>query len=166
MRRLSLLPLVLLLALALVACGGTKSPTAPGDTSGDNNGEPIVISAAVGGPNTADPNATPQPQPTALPTLGVTIENVQYKAQGNGSVTFSAQVANLGTEEVRVTKVIIELFDANGERITRMSFSSPALPSLKPGEGATWEGQRGGLDVEWAETRASIAAEPLTATAP
>jgi hypothetical protein len=88
---------------------------------------------------------------------------VQYKAQGNGSVTFSGQVANLGNEEVRIAKVIIELYDASGQRISRLSFSNPALPPLKPGEGATWEGQRGGLDVEWAETRASVAVEPITA---
>lgn len=161
MRRLSLLPLILALALALVACGGSKAPTPGADDTGTT-----VLGSVVGGPNTADPARTPPPQPTALPTLGVSIENVQYKAQGNGSVTFSAQVANLGSQEVRVSKVIIELYDAAGEMITRMSFSNPALPSLKPGEGATWQGQRGELDIEWAETRATVAAEPVTATAP
>jgi hypothetical protein len=166
MRRLSLLPLILVLALALVACGGSKSPaTTGGETSGEDR-ETVVLNSVVGGPDNADPAATAPPQPTALPTLGVTVENVQYQAEGNGSVTFSAQVANLGSEEVRVMKVIIDLYDANGERITRMSFSNPALPSLKPGEGATWEGRRGGLDIEWAETRASVAAEPLAAAAP
>jgi len=37
------------------------------------------------------------------------------------------------------------------------------LPILKPGEGATWEGQRGDLNIEWAETRASVVAEPVSA---
>jgi hypothetical protein len=161
MRRLSLLPLVLALALALVACGGSKSPTPGGDSSGDD-GSTVVLSSVVGGPSSPDPAATVPPEPTALPTLGVTIANVQYTAQGNGSVTFSGQVANLGTEEVHVSKVIVDLYDANGGRITRMSFSNPALPNLKPGEGATWQAQRGDLaDVTWVETRASIAADPV-----
>jgi hypothetical protein len=121
-----------------------------------------VLGSAVGGP-TGDPNETPAPTQTPPPSLGLTVENVQYKAQGNGSVTFSAQVVNLGTEEVHVSKVVIELFDASGGRLTRMSFSSPGLPTLKPGEGATWQGQRGGLEIEWAETRASVVAEPVTA---
>src|SRR6478672_720198 len=50
MRRLSLLPLVLALALALVACGGSKSPTPGGDSSGDD-GSTVVLSSVVGGPS-------------------------------------------------------------------------------------------------------------------
>ena len=158
MRRLFLLPLLLMFALALSACGGNASPANGGETGGDG---PVVISAAVGDPLPADASAPPQP--TALPTLGLTIENVQYEALGNGNVNFTAQVINAGTEQAQPTKVVIDLYDATGVRITRMSFSSPGLPALKPGEGASWQGQRGGLNVEWAEVRASVVAEPVAA---
>ena len=81
---------------------------------------------------------TPAPTQTPPQSLGLTVENVQTRRRGTASVT--AQVANLGTEEMRVAKVVIDLYDANGGRVTRMPFS-PGLPTLKPGEGATWEGQ-------------------------
>lgn len=161
MRRLALLPLILILVAALAACGGTKAPASDAPaTNGGGDGN-VPISQAVGDPLPA--GASAPPRPTEQPALGLVVQNVEYKAQGNGNVTFTAQVLNLGTQEVRATKVVLELYDAAGQRITRMSFSEPGLPTLKPGEGASWKGQRGGLTVQWAEIRATAAAEPLAA---
>ena len=127
MRRLTLLPLLLILILALVACGGTKSPTtdAPSDGSGLNT---VYSVSTTGDPKPSDPAASTRPQPTPAPTGGLTVENVQFKKAENGNVTFTAQVVNLGSEESRVEKVVLELFDASGQRLSRVSFSEPGLP--------------------------------------
>ena len=91
------------------------------------------------------------------------MQNIEYTSQENGNVTFTAQVMNLGTEELRVAQVVVELYDAAGERMGRISFSEPGLPTLQPGQGTGWQGQRGGLTAEWAEIRASAVAEPVVA---
>lgn len=160
MRRLALPALLLALALALVACGGTRTaqPTPPPGVSDTS----VWSMSATGGPS-ADASVAPRPTATAAPTRGLTVENLQVKQEQNGQVTFTAQVLNLGTEESRVAKVVIELFDASGERVSRVSFASPGLPNLKPGEGTGWQGQRGGLGTDWVEARASVVAEPVAA---
>ena len=162
MRRLSLPALILALALTLAACGGTKSPTtdAPTDGSGLNT---VFSLSTTGDPQPSDPAASARPQPTAEPTGGLSVENVQYKKAENGNVTFTAQVVNLGTAESRVQKVVFELFDASGQRLSRVSFSEPGLPILKPGEGASWQGQRANLAGDWTEVRASVVAGPVSA---
>ncbi len=163
MRRLTLPPLLLLLIFALVACGGTKAPATDAPT--DGNGLNTVFSiGTTGDPKPIDPAATPRPQPTAAPTGGLAVENLQYQKGENGDTTFTAQVINLGTEEARVAKVVLELYDATGQRLSRVSFSEPGLPLLKPGEGASWQGQRANLTGEWIEVRASVVAGQISAS--
>lgn len=164
MRRLTLLPAVLLLSLALAACGGTKSAT-PEATTPDNGGLNTVFSlSTTGDPKPPDPAATPRAEPTVAPAKGLSVENVQFKKNDNGSVTFTAQVLNLGSEESRVQKVVVELYDASGQRVAQVSFTEPALPILKPGEGASWQGQRANLAGDWTEVRASAVAGPVSAS--
>ena len=152
MQRLILTLFGLTLSLVLVACGSSTSPagTTPGDSSAV-----VVSGGASGGPPEEPLVATAVPEPTAAGALRLD-ELTHTRNGGNGNVTFAGLVVNGGEAEIQIQAITIELYDATGQRISRITFANPAPPMLKPGEATPWQGQATELAGEWHEVRGTV----------
>lgn len=158
MRRLFLL-LTPFLLLALVACGGsqkTSSGAAP-------TVEPRTLAEASGRVSAEQP-VTVQPasvvgQPDN-PADGLALIDVTTTVGTDGTVLVSGKVINRGQGAAKTTSIAVDVVDSSGKSVMRQQFAYPRLPTIRPGDEVTWQGQTQFKLTDGQRVQVAVAGEP------
>lgn len=160
MRRLPLLLASAALALTLTACGGAKAPT----SNQPGNGSQVIFSTGASGVATSDQPSVATNAPATIETAGLRLDDLAFTpVDPSGVTTFSGVVINGGAGEAQVARIVIELYDGAGQRVSRVSFSNPPLAILQPGDSSRWQAQAGNLLGEWQTAKATVEVAPPAA---